>query len=85
MKYLTILAAIILAGCTSSQQTAQRWADSKYNRCVDAVHAKAKDGERIVWRLDIDACMGSKGDEYQQYQYAKDTKLPPRWSVEVTP
>lgn len=33
----------------------------------------------------IDACMGSKGDEYQNYQDAKDTKLPPRWSVDVTP
>lgn len=82
MKYLTILAAIILAGCTSSQQTAQRWADSKYNRCVDAVHAKAKDGERIVWRLDIDACMGSKGDEYNAYQESKRDKMPSRAEFE---
>ena len=80
-----ILAAILLTGCANNQQTAQRWADSKYNRCVDSIHSRQKDGERIVWRLEIDACMGSKGDEYQQYQDAKDTKLPPRWSVEVTP
>lgn len=84
MKPLTILAAILLTGCANNTQTAQRWADSKYNRCVDKIHAESKT-RTVNWRLEIDACMGSKGDEYQNYQDAKDTKLPPRWSIEVTP
>lgn len=77
-----ILAAIILTGCANNTQTAQRWADSKYNRCVDAIHAEAKT-RTVNWRLEIDACMGSKGDEYNAYQEAKQDKIPTRAEFEA--
>lgn len=77
-----ILAAIILTGCANTNQTAQRWADSKYNRCVDKVHAEAKT-RHLNWRLEIDACMGSKGDEYNDYKASKEDKLPTRAEFEA--
>ena len=77
-----ILAAIILTGCANTNQTAQRWADSKYNRCVDSIHAEAKT-RTVNWRLEIDACMGSKGDEYHDYQEAKQDKIPTRAEFEA--
>lgn len=37
------------------------------------------------WSLEIDACMGRKGEEFDRYQAAKDTKLPLRHIYEATP
>lgn len=84
MRTLTIITAILLIGCANtSQNQTQRWQDSKYNRCVDQIHARQKDGERVSWALEIDACMGRKGDEYQAYQAAKQDKMPTRAEFEA--
>ena len=85
MRHLTIFAAVLLTACaTTNQQAITKWQDAKYNRCLDRVHAEAKT-RTVNWRLEVDACMGQKGEEFDAYQAAKDTKLPPRWSIEVTP
>lgn len=80
VKSIAMVVVLIISGCASTgqQEAFQRAQDAKYNRCVDKIHAMQKDGERVVWRLEVDACMGSRGDEYQTYQAQKQTKLPTR-------
>jgi outer membrane murein-binding lipoprotein Lpp len=82
MKVAIIVATavVLLSGCASNKayEAAQRVQDAKYNRCADRIHAMQKDGERVNWSLEIDACMGRKGDEYQQYQSGKATTMPTR-------
>lgn len=82
MKTLTILTAILITACanTSQHEAAQRWQDSKYNRCVDSIHARQKDGERVSWALEIDACMGRMGDDYE---YRQTDKMPTRAEFEA--
>lgn len=79
MSLAAILAAITLTGCaTNYQQAIDKAQDAKYNRCVDKIHAMQKDGQRINWNLEVEACMGRKDDTYMTYQSQRATKLPPR-------
>lgn len=78
-----IIAAVLLTGCASNDDYAQRAQDRKYNLCADRVHEMVKTGERVVWSLEIDACMGNKSEEYLEYQSRKAPVLLKRYEFEA--
>lgn len=80
MRAFTIATTLLLTACASQQPIIDRQ-NTKYDQCVDRIHEQAAK-HPVNWSLEIDACMGRKGEEFDRYEAAKDTKLPPRWAVE---
>lgn len=80
MRAIILTTALLLTACASQQPIIDRQ-NTRYDQCVDRIHEQAAK-RPVNWSLEIDACMGRKGEEYDRYQAAKDSKLPPRWAVE---
>ena len=83
MRAIILTTALLLTACASQQPIIDRQ-NTRYDQCVDRIHEQAAK-HRVNWSLEIDACMGRKGEEFDRYQAAKDTKLPPRHIYEATP
>jgi hypothetical protein len=81
MRITVILASVWLTACATTPQPIIDRQNTRYDQCVDRIHEQAAK-RPVNWSLEIDACMGRKGEEYDRYQAAKDSKLPPRWAVQ---
>ena len=84
MRALTLTATIILTACAATPQPIIDRQNTRYDQCIDRVHEQAAK-HPVNWSLEIDACMGRKGEDYERYQAAKDTQLPPRHVFEAQP